>query len=87
MHKLKHLGVRNVHFDWFNSYLSNRNQYVNINGVDSLLSNMTCETPQGSLLGALLFLIYMNDIGEMVKYAKIRLLAVDTNVFILLTIE
>ncbi len=68
--------------NWFKSYLTNRNQYVHVNDVDLSLSNLTSGVPHGSVLGTLLFLIYMNDIGEIAKLAKIRLFTDDTNVFI-----
>ncbi len=67
---------------WFKSYLSNRKQYVHVNDVDSPLRNTTYGVPQGSVLGPLLFLIYMNDIGEIAIHAKICLFADDINVFI-----
>ncbi len=82
MHKLEHVSVRGIPLDWFKSYLSNRKQYVHVNDVDSPLRNIRCGVPQGSVLGPLLFLIYMNDIGEISKHAKICLFADDTNVFI-----
>jgi hypothetical protein len=82
LHKLEHVGVRGIPLDWFKSYLSNRNQYVHVNDVDSSLRNLTCGVPQGSVLGPLLFLIYMNDIGEIAKNAQILLFADDTNVFV-----
>ena len=54
--KLNHYGIRGVSNDWFKSYLSNRSQYVSINGYDSGLAAINCGVPQGSVLGPLLFL-------------------------------
>ena len=57
--KLKHYGIRGVSNDCFKSYLSNRSQYVLINGYESGLVAINCGVPQGSLLGPLLFLLYI----------------------------
>ena len=56
--KLYHYGIRGVSNKWFKSYLSNRNQYVSINGYDSGLAAINCRVLQGSVLGPLLFFIY-----------------------------
>ena len=57
--KLNHCGIRGVSNDWFKSYLPNRNQYVSINGYESGLAAINCGVPQGSVLGPLLFLLYI----------------------------
>ena len=62
LYKLDHYGIRGVALDWFTSYLSNRQQYVKINEGISELQSISCGVPQGSILGPLLFLIYINDI-------------------------
>ena len=63
--KLKAMGVKST--GWFNSYLSNREQIVNVGGTDSEVCDLTCGVPQGSILGPLLFLCYVNDMPSSVN--------------------
>jgi len=79
--KLELYGVRGIVLKWFSSYLSNRKQYTVLQNYQSTLEFVTCGVPQGSVLGPLLFLIYVNDIQYVVTNAKIKLLADDTNLF------
>ena len=61
--KLKHIGIRGCALSWFISYMSNREQYVCYKSSLSEKLKITCGVPQGSILGPLLFLVYVNDIG------------------------
>ncbi len=80
--KLYNYGVRGVVHDWFRSYLNNRRQFTCMSDVQSSLADITCGVPQGSVLGPLLFLVYINDIGNAVAYQKVKLFADDTNLFV-----
>ena len=80
--KLQYHGVTGTALSWFNNYLSNRSQYVEINGISSdVKKNIDTGVPQGSILGPLLFLIYMNDIPNVSKIFKFILYADDTTLF------
>ena len=79
--KLCHYRLCGLANKWFESYLANRKQFVSINGFESSTSYMTCSVPQGSALGPLLFLIYINDLH--VEHCKVHHFADDTNLFII----
>lgn len=81
LHKLKVYGIRGVSNNWLESYLSNRTQYVEINSNKSSKMSLTCGVPQGSILGPLLFLIYINDISRSTQ-ANIISFADDTTIFV-----
>ena len=61
------------------SFLSNCNQYVSINGFDSGLAAINCGIPQGPALGPPLFLSYINDLNQAIKFSKVHHFADDTN--------
>ena len=82
--KLEHYGIRGTVKSWFKSYLSQRTQYVALQDEKSSIKTVTTGVPQGSVLGPILFLIYVNDIANSVRIdgTKIMLFADDTNLFI-----
>ena len=79
--KLEHYGIRGTINKWFESYLSNRRQYVYHNGIASDMKAITCGVPQGSVLGPLLFLIYVNDLPNISDKLRFFLFADDTNIY------
>ena len=81
--KLNHYGIRGVSNDWFKSCLSNRNQHLSINRYKSGLAALCCGIPQGSVLGNLLFLLYINGLNQAIKFCKVHHFADDTNVLCL----
>ena len=78
--KLAYYGIRGLALDWVKSYFSNRLQFVQFNNYCSN-ANIRCGVPQGSILGSLFFLIYINDIINVSKILDSILFADDTNIF------
>ena len=79
--KLYHYGIRGIANTWIGSYLMNIYQYVNINGTNSDYMNVLCGVPQGSILGPILFILYINDMCNVSTLLKPILFADDTNLF------
>jgi hypothetical protein len=82
LQKLEYYGIRGTALDWIKSYLFNRKQFVYYGGEKSCLKTISHGVPQGSILGPLLFLIYINDLPLAVKHLSIFMFADDTNVFL-----
>lgn len=80
LYKMKRMGIADPLLNWFHSYLSGRCQQVVIGGCESRSRTPTCGVSQGSVLGPLLFLIYVNDIGDDLE-CDIFLFADDASLF------
>ena len=78
--KLSHYGIRGIANEWFCSYLTKRKQYVIIGNQVSTLNEISTGVPQGSVLGLLLFLNYINDLNKCIKYPKTYHFADDISI-------
>ena len=83
LNKIEYYGIRCIALDWFTSHLSNRMHYASIiiNGHLSEYRHISCGVPQGSVLGPLLFLLYINDLPNVSKHLSFYLFAGDTNIY------
>ena len=79
--KLKNYGVTGNNLNWFESYLNNRKQFTAYNNKYTSFETITCDVPQGSILGLLLFLIYVNDLNQVSNILDPIMFADDTNFF------
>ena len=79
--KLEHYGIRGLPLQWIKSYLTNRLQFVQFNDHCSTSKPIACGVPQGSILGPLFFLLYINDICNVSQLVETILFADDTNIF------
>ena len=73
-------GFIGIVYEWFKSYLSNRKRYVNVNCNRADLQNIISGVPQGSILGPLLFILYINDITDTLDDFDFILFADDTTI-------
>ena len=78
LYKLEYYGFRGIVLNWFKSYLENRKQFVRYQSCDSEYKNIKCGVPQGSILGPLLFILYVNDITTTTSLLDVILFADDT---------
>ena len=79
--KIEKYGIRGLPLQWFSSYLNNRAQFVQIGNDKSDMLAVKCGVPQGSTLGPLLFLLYINDLPYSPDILQFRIFADDTNIF------
>ena len=80
--KLSAYGIRGNILQWFKSYLTDRSQYVIYDGKQSMTHNIKCGVPQGSILGPLLFIIYVNDVCNVSNLLLSIMYADDTAVLL-----
>ena len=80
--KLDHYGIRGLPLAWFKSYLENRKHYIEYKKHTSRTCKIECGVPQGSIVGPLLFLLYINDLPNIIKNAKTILYADDTTIYV-----
>ena len=81
LQKLLKYGIENEELMWFRSYLTNRKQITRANDIESSLIENKYGVPQGSILGALLFIIYINDMEKVLRKYEIVLYTDDTLIF------
>ena len=83
LEKMKHYGFRGKANGWIKSYLTERKQFVQVKKSESNIKLISSGVPQGSVLGPLLFLIYINDLQNCLKYSRSYIFADDNvlNIF------
>jgi hypothetical protein len=83
IHKLKAYGISGKLLDWISAFLAGRTQKVNVENEFSSTANVSSGVPQGSVLGPILFLLYVNDLPEVVTDASVSLFADDSKLYVI----
>ena len=78
--KMNLYRIRGIALDWFRSYLTNRTERCLVNGSLSRICSLKCGVPRGTILGPLLFLIYINDLPNCLTSCQPRMYADDTHI-------
>ena len=81
INKLEKYGIRGIANDWFASYLTGGKHFVSLNNISSNLNDINCGIPQGSVLGPLLFILYINDFYKCSELFDFHHFADDSNLF------
>ena len=79
---MEHYGIRGIPLQWFKNYLNNRKHFVEYQGHKSGVKMIKCGVPQGSILGPLLFILYVNDLPCALNNAKIISFADESTVYV-----
>ena len=80
LQKLKNIGISGAILSWITDFLSDRSQVVVVDGIFSYLAKVVSGVPQGTVLGPLLFLVYINDIGGYLTSCDISCFADDSRI-------
>ena len=80
--KLEHYGIKGNALNWFHSYLVNRKQFVQVNNTSSKTNSVSDGVPQGSILGPLLFIIFINDLHRAIPNSTVHHFADNTNLLL-----
>ena len=77
---MNHYGIKGIPYEWFKSYLRNRQKITTVNNKQSELSSIEFGVHQGSIIEPLLFLIYVNDLRKAIIFSSVHHFADDTNI-------
>ena len=81
--KLTHYGIRGVANKWFQSFLEDRKQFTSAKLSKSAEKPIKCGVPQGSVLGSLLFVLFINDLHKAIEFSSVHHFADDTNLLLI----
>ena len=80
--KLEYYGIKGTTYNWFQSFLCGRMQFTQIKDSESSLKTISHSVPQSSVLGPLLFIIFINDMHNSIEHSKMHHYADDTNLLL-----